>query len=243
MTDYHSREINAFFLEDALLLESPLAGRVSMGGYGHAGSPMRPRHGAKDPFDTRRNTLNIGCAFEDSGPDAGIGNAFLDISDEHIDHKLIAAKNCPRAPIMKVKRDVVIGINSGRYNDVEIGLGRDSLDSRYVTTEPDHCKIDDGIDASRFELIQASNRIRDPFLFVSPRLGVVLHDFSRKHKHMLVHERHTYLRRIDGASDGIHQSHTYFSGHCGALIDWCSPRHHLLNFELDQDSLLTTTGD
>ena len=135
-------------------------------------------HRAKHAFNAWRNALNIGRALEYRGFHAGIRNALFDVPHKHVGHKLIAAKNCSRALVMKVHGHVVVGVHACRDNDVEFGLGRDSLDTRNITSEPDDREVDYRIYASRFKLVQSRNGIGDSFLFVSPRFWKVLHDLG-----------------------------------------------------------------
>src|SRR5262245_35675134 len=137
---------------------------------------------------------------------------------------------------MKVHRHVVICIHASGDDNVERGFGGDSLYSWDIPAESDDCEIDYRINASRFQLIQPSYCIGDSFIFVSPRLREVLHDLSRKHEDVFVHQRSTQFVRISRRSNCVHQSHDVLPA-LPALIDSCALYSHLLYLELDQDTL------
>src|SRR5215510_2201994 len=144
----------------------------------NSGSLVCLSYSSKNTFDTGGDALQIGGAFQHSGFDASVGDSFLDIFDEHVYHRLITAENGTRPLIVKVKRNIVVGIDAGGDNDVEIGLRCYSLYSRNVSSESDDGEIYDCINASGFEFIQPLDCIRDTFFFVSPRAWIVLHDFG-----------------------------------------------------------------
>jgi hypothetical protein len=57
---------------------------------------MRLGDRAQHPLDTGGDAGLVGGAFEDPGLDAGVGNALLDVADEHVGHDLGAAQHRAR---------------------------------------------------------------------------------------------------------------------------------------------------
>src|ERR1043166_2422480 len=154
MSDDDSREIDAFFLKDALLFQAAPAVGVSVSRDGNARASMRNGNGAKHSFNARSHALHVGRAFEDTRFHARVADAFYDVANKHIDPQFGSAKPRARAAIVEIHRHFVVGVDPGCHYDVEIGLYRDSLYSRNVTSEADDGQVNDRLDASRPHLIE-----------------------------------------------------------------------------------------
>ena len=92
VTDDHPAQVDAFFFEDALLFESPPQPRVGVGGDRHPGPLVRLGDRAQHSLHTGGDARFVGGALEDPGLDAGVGDALLDVADEHVGHDLRAAE-------------------------------------------------------------------------------------------------------------------------------------------------------
>ena len=61
----------------------------------------------------------------------------------------------PGSPEVEVHRDFVVGVDTGRHDDVDLGnLLRDRRDPRDVATQPDHGEVDERVDPVLLELAQ-----------------------------------------------------------------------------------------
>ena len=195
VADHHPGQVDALFGEDALLLE-PAPGRgVRVRGDRHTGLAVRLCDGAQHPLDAGGHARFVGRALEDRGLDTGVGDALLDVADEHVGHDLGTAERCARPAVVKVDRHVVVGVQPGRDDDVEVGLRRDSGDPRDVAAEADDREVDDGVDAAGLQFVQPGDRVGDAFGLVAPGFGIVLQDLGGHDEHVLVHERHAEVCR------------------------------------------------
>ena len=82
---------------------------------------VRLGDGPQHPLDARRDARFVGGALEDRGLDAGVGDAVLDVADEHVDHGLRAAERGAGPAVVEVHRHVVVGVEAGGDDDVELG--------------------------------------------------------------------------------------------------------------------------
>ncbi len=190
VADHHPGQVDAFFGEDALLLEPAPGARVRVRGDRHTGAAVRLRDGPQHPLDAGRHSRFVGGALEDRGLDPGVGDALLDVANEHVGHELGPVEYCARPAVVKVERYIVVGVQPSRHDDVQVGLGRDSGDPRNVATETYDREVDDGVDAAGLQFVQPGNRIGDAFGLVTPGFGIVLQDLGGHDEHVLVHQRH-----------------------------------------------------
>ena len=173
----------------------------------HAGSAMSDRGRAEDSFHAGRKAGFVGTALQDSRFDAGIGDALLDIVDEHVGDQFGAAEDGTGAAEGEVMRQVAVGVDSGGDDDVELGLRGDFRDPWNVATQAEDCEVDNGIHAVRFQLIHAGGCFLDALVFIAPLFRVVLKDFRIQHKNVFMHQRGTQVRGIDRAAGGLNGGH------------------------------------
>ncbi len=164
---------------------------------------MRLGDGAQHPLDARGDAGLVGGALEDSRLDAGVGDALLDVADEHVGHDLRAAQLCARALVVEPERYVVVGVKPSRDNDIELGGGRDAGDARDVAAQPDHGEVDDGVHAAGLEFIEPGDGVGDPLFLVAPGFRIVLRDLGGHDEHVLVHERDAKIGGIDMSASGV----------------------------------------
>ncbi len=137
------------------------------------------------------------------GLDAGVGDALLDVADEHVGHDLRPAKFRARAQVVETERDVVVGVQAGRDDDVQFGGRGDAGDARDVAAQPDHGEVDDGVHAAGLQLVEPSDGIGHPLLLVTPCFRIVQRDLGGHDEHVLVHERDADISGIDRSLSGI----------------------------------------
>ena len=188
--------------EDALLLEPAPQPGVGVGGDRHPGAFVRLGDRTQHPLDARRDAGLVGSALEDAGLDAGVGDALLDIADEHVGHDLRAAHLAARTQVMEVERHVVVGVKPGCHNDIELSGRRDARDPRDVATQSDHGEVDDGIHAAGLELVEPGDGVGHPLFFIAPGFRVVLGDLGGHDEYVLVHECDAKLGGIDRSAYG-----------------------------------------
>ena len=110
----------------------------------------------------------------------------------------------PGTLVVEPERDVVIGVETGRDNDVQVGGRGDPGDARDVAAQPDHGEVDDGVDAARLQLVEPLDRIGHPFVFVAPCFRIVHRDLGGHDEHVLVHQRDADISGSDRSLSGIH---------------------------------------
>ena len=137
----------------------------------------------------------VGGAFEDSGLDAGVGDALFDVADEHVGHDLGAVQQPARALVVEAERNVVVGVQAGRHDDVQVGGRGDPGDARDVAAQPDHGEVDDGVHAPGLQFVEARNGVGHPLFLVAPGFGIVQRDFGGHDEHVLMHERDAEIVR------------------------------------------------
>ena len=110
VADHHPGQIDTLFGEDALLFEPAAGARVCVGGDRHAGAAVGLCDGPQHPLDARGHSRFVGRALEDRGLDAGVGDALLDVADEHVGHHLRSVERGARTCVVEVERHVVVGV-------------------------------------------------------------------------------------------------------------------------------------
>ena len=106
----------------------------------------------------------VGGALEDSRLDSGVGDALLDVADEHVGHDLGAAELRAGTLVVEPEGYVVVGVQNRRDDDVQVGGRGNAGDPRDVAAQPDHGEVDDGVDAARLQLVEPIDGIGDPFV-------------------------------------------------------------------------------
>ena len=200
VADDHAGQVDALLGEDGLLLEPAARRGVGVRRDRHPGLAVRRRHGPQDPLHPRRDTGFVGGALQDRGLDPGVGDAVLDVADEHLGHDLRAAERGTGAQVVEVHRQVVEGVEAGGHHDVQLGGRGDPGDARKVAAEADHREIDDGVHPARLQLVEPRDGVGLPFGAVAPPLRVVLHDLGGHHEDVLVHQRDAEIGGVDGAA-------------------------------------------
>ena len=94
---------------------------------------------------------------------AGVGDALLDVADEHVGHDLRAAQGAAGALVVEPERDVVVGVQTGGDHDVQVGGRGDPGDARDVAAQPDHGQVDDGVDAAGLQLVEPLDGVGFPW--------------------------------------------------------------------------------
>src|SRR5699024_9767662 len=139
MPDHDLAEVGTFLGKYALCDHTRTGCRMSMDRDRHASLGLSLAYGAHHPFHSRRQSGFFDGAFEERGFDAGVRDAFADILDEQLHHRLGDIEQQPRARVMELERDVVIRVNPGCRNDVDIDLLVDSYDAWQVPSQSPHC--------------------------------------------------------------------------------------------------------
>ncbi|BCI91911.1 hypothetical protein NIIDMKKI_71170 [Mycobacterium kansasii] len=104
---------------------------------------------------------------------------------------------------METERHVVVGVQAGGDDDVQLGLRGNPGNARDIAPQTDHRQVDDGVHAPGFQLVEPGDRICHPLVLVSPGVGIVLHDFGGHDEYVLVHERDAEIGGIDRPAGGI----------------------------------------
>ena len=103
---------------------------------------------AHDPFDAVGEARLVYGALEECGLDTGIGDALADVLDEQFHHRLGDIEQKAAAGVMKLERHLVVGVDACRRNNIDVDLFVDLLNPGDVSAQPDHRRVDDGVDAA-----------------------------------------------------------------------------------------------
>ena len=141
----------------------------------------------------------IDGALEEGGPNAGAGDAFGEVANEHLDHRLGRRRVDGGPPVLKEERHPVVGVDTGGDDDIDVDLVVDALDARDVATQTNHGRVHDGVDAQPFQRTKPPDGIGDAVVLASPLGRVVLLHLRREHEHVLMHQRRTERRRVNRA--------------------------------------------
>src|SRR5215469_11646787 len=114
---------------------------MSVSRYRDAGAPVGPGNSPQDAFDSTGHAGLVGRALQDGGFHAGIGNSFINVANEHVDHQLRSFEHRPGAAKVKIERHVVVCVDSGGDDDVQIDTLGDSLDSGNISAKADYRQI------------------------------------------------------------------------------------------------------
>ena len=139
--------------------------------------------------------------------------------DEHVGHGLRAVEQRSRAAEVEVHRHVVVGVDAGGDDDVDVGGRGDAGDAGDVAAEPDHRQVDDAVHAAGLELAQAGDGVGLALGLVAPDLGIVVDDLGGQHEDVLVHQRHAEVGGVDRSSRGIQLRHVRRCYRCRQRAD------------------------
>ena len=109
------------------------------------------------------------------------------------------SSSVPGPAVVEVHRHVVVGVEAGGDDDVDVGGRGDARDAGDVAAEPDHRQVDDGVDAAGLELVEAVDRVGLPLVLVAPGFGIVVDDLGGQDEDVFVHQRHAEVGGVDGS--------------------------------------------
>ena len=107
-----------------------------------------------------------------------------------------------------MQRHVVVGVEAGGDDDVDVGGRGDPRDAGDVTAEPDDRQVDDAVHAAGLELVEAVDRVGLSLVLVAPDVGMVVDDLGGQHEDVFMHQRHAEVGGVDGSSRGIQLRHS-----------------------------------
>ena len=89
MAEHHPGRVDALLVAQERLDRQPaLRTRVRVHGDRCAGGAVGPRHGTHDPGDAVGHALMVDGALEEGRLDLRTGDAFGDVADEHVHHRV-----------------------------------------------------------------------------------------------------------------------------------------------------------
>ena len=129
-------------------------------------------------------------------------------ADEEVHHGLGTAQDGPRTPEVEVHRDLVVGVDAGRDDDIDLGhLGRDVRNPGDVPAQSDDRKVDQGVDPVLLELAQLRDGASPLGRLVPFVCGLL--DLRAEDEDVLVHERAAKKASIDRSSHGVDLRHRF----------------------------------
>jgi hypothetical protein len=115
---------------------------------GAPGRSVRGGAGAQVALDARSEALGLDDALEERGLDPGVGDAVADVPGEVVDHRVgRQVQGEAGAAVLVLVRDLVVGVEPGGHDDVDVRLLGDPLHPGDVATQTPHRRVDDGVDA------------------------------------------------------------------------------------------------
>lgn len=202
MPDDDPSEIDTLLPEDRLLFEPTPSRRVGMGRDRGARLPVGVRHRAQYPLHPGRHAGPVGRALENRGLDAGVRDALGQVADEELAEELGTVDQLPGPPEPEEHRHVVIGVEAGRDDDVDLDLLRHLQDAGDVAAQAQHGQVDDRADAAGGDVVELLHRVVDAGSLVPPARVVRLH-LVVENEDVLVHQRHAEFVGRDRAEDGL----------------------------------------
>ena len=162
----------------------------------------------------RGQALGLDHALEERRLDPRAGDSVADVVGEVVDHRVTRqVEEQSGAAVLVLVRDLVVRVEAGGHDDVDVGLLGHPLHARDVAAEPPHRRIEDGVDAERLQFVELGDRVGHPLVLVPPvAFAVVLQVLGGEHEHVLVHERRPHVRGVDRATDGLDGGHVFPSG-------------------------------
>ncbi len=123
---------------------------------------MHPSDGPEDSLDTRGEAGFVRGALEDAGAHPGTGDPLLDVVEKELVERIDMGGLHRRRPKVKVVRQVVVRVEAGSHDDVEVHLGGDLLHEIDVSPQADDGQVHDRPDSGVGEPPEAPHRIGDP---------------------------------------------------------------------------------
>jgi hypothetical protein len=201
MTHDHFGEIDVFLLQHVQHLQPGLVVHIGVHGDRCTRFAMSRGNSAHHAFHTRCHAGRIDGALEERRAHTGVGDAFGEVFDEHADHRVRHVEQGPRSLKVQVQRHVVVRVDPGGHNDVDVGPLVDPLHAGNIASETDHGGIDDRVDAGLVQGVQLGDRVGDSGVLV-PQLRIVLADLLTEHEDVLVHEHAAEVGGVDGSAHG-----------------------------------------
>ena len=165
---------------------------------------MRLRNASQNPLHAFRHPQGIRGALQNSRLHARVRNALPDVAHEHVHHQLRTLQHGSRSTEMKVKRNLVVGVDSGRHDNVHRRPRRHARDAGNVAAEANHRKIHHRFDPARGEFVEPRNGFLNAPFLVTPSLRIIQHDLGGEHEDMLMHQGDAELGAVDGSANCIY---------------------------------------
>ena len=206
--DDHAGQVDALFGEDPLLLQPSPGGR-------HGCAWRSARRSGGGPGATARSTRSTPGVTPGSSV-AHLRIAALmpvpampsvDVADEHVGHDLGAVEQRSRSAEVEVHRHVVVGVEPGGDDDVDVGGRGDAGDARDVAPRP--ITVRSTMLSTPRDLSSLRRSIASASRFASsPETSGWLSLISGgQHEDVFVHQRHAEVGGIDLSSNGIELRH------------------------------------
>ncbi len=171
MADDDAGQVNTFFGKDPLLLQTVTRLHDRVGGDRHARLAMGPGHRPEDAFDIGRHAGAVRRRLDDTRLHPTARDALGDVTDEHVGEDVLdlAIDLARRMPVQEEEGEVVVGIDAGGHNQVDIDLVVDPSHRIDVAAVSQRGAIDDGVDAVVLHFAQClDHRADHAILATSP---------------------------------------------------------------------------
>src|SRR5699024_3116236 len=97
-------------------------------------------------------TLLLDGALEEAGTHTGVGDALREVLEGELGERLRDIEEQPRPGVVELEGDLVVRVQAGRDDDVDIHLLRDALDAGEIAPQPEDRWVEDRVDPERGEL-------------------------------------------------------------------------------------------
>jgi hypothetical protein len=210
-------EVDALLPQDVDHRPSGLLTGRGVHGQRRAGLAVGCGLGPQDALDPGAHLGVLDRALQEGGPHPGAGDADRQVADEVVDHRLRPVEGGARAAQRVGERQVAVGVDAGRDDDVQVDLTGDLLHPGDVPAEADDRRVDDGGDALGPQRGQLLDRVGDPAPLVPPAaLAVVLHVLGGQHEDVLVHQGDAEVVDVDVPEHGGDLRHGHLLELAGA---------------------------
>ena len=190
----------------------------------HPGLPLHARRAVQDPLHVRRDAGLVGHDLDDRRLDAGVGDAVLDVGEEHALQGFGHVDLQARAVAAEVAGEILRGVVARGDHDVHVEPLGQGLDARDEAPQTHHGQVDERPDSLPVQGLEAVGGAGDGGVLVPLGVGVVLLELGMLDEDMLVHERRPQVGQGHRSTHGLDLVHPNSPERSSGAVRTTAPR-------------------